>query len=107
MGINLNQLALDTAACVVEFQGYEANVTYRPNVLTPSRVMKMMEVAGEDDLGQIISFLVEIIDDWDVTRGKRKVPITEEGLKDVPFVFLKKVLFTIMEDMSAGEALPG
>lgn len=104
MAINLNQLALDTATVEVEFQGHTADVTYRPAAITTNRLSELQRSAVDDDTDAITEFLVDVLEDWDVKRGSKKVPIDVENMGIIPMVFLRSIMFAIMEDSSAGEA---
>lgn len=103
MAINLNALALDEAVATAHFQGQEASVTYRPSAITTHRLQELQRAAVEDDMGAIIDFLVDVMSDWDVTRGKTKVTIDKEGLENIPMVFLRAIMVAVMEDSTAGE----
>lgn len=104
MAINLNQLALDKAEVVAYFQTQEAKIVYRPSKITTDRLSQLQRSAVDDDMGAVIDFLVDVIEDWDVTRGKTKVPIDKENLGGIPMVFLRAIMIAVMEDSTAGEA---
>lgn len=94
MGFDLNALAGKTAQVQVHFMGHTAIVTYDPSFLTADTMRK----AGSNDDGIFGEFMTGLIKDWDLTKGKRKVPITPAGLSTVPIVFLRAVYQTVLRD---------
>lgn len=102
MGLNLTALAANEATVNVDFMGQSASVTYRPSALTQKRLQRLAK--QQDDEKALNEFFTELVTDWDVTKGKAKVPLTAEGLSDVPILFLRAVMAAIMEAADSGEA---
>lgn len=99
MGFDLSALVGKNAVTTVDFLGQSAVVTYDPNILTSDRLTK-------SDLGDssFMELFVELVKDWDVTKAKRKVPITVKGIGGVPMPFLRAVFIHIMREAGAGES---
>lgn len=102
MGFDLNALAAKAVTTPVDFMGLTATVTFNPSVLTADRVM----LAQKSDKG-FVEVFTDLVTDWDVKRGPKKVPITEKGLMSVPLPFLKAVFSTIMRYNQTGDAEAG
>lgn len=102
MGLDLNTIATKTAITKVDFMGQSALVTYNPSLLTQENILK----AQTGDSG-FVEFFTELVKDWDVKRGPKKVPITQKGLETIPLPFLKAVFRTIMKTGSHGDEEEG
>lgn len=98
MGLDLAAVAINEATTTVDFMGQSARVTYKPSVIT----QEALENTSDDD--GFLKFFSEAVSSWDVTEGKKKVPIEPAALKKVPLVFLRAVFQSIMEDGGQGEA---
>lgn len=97
MGFDLNALAAKTAVVTVTFMGQTATVMYNPSLLTQENITTAQQ--GGDQA--FVGFFTELVKDWDVKRGTKKVPLTETGLKGVPIPFLKSVFTAIYLDARA------
>lgn len=102
MGFDLNALASKSAVVNVEFMGQSALVTYNPAILTSENV----SVAQKSEAG-FVSMFTDLVTDWDVKRGTRKVPIDEKNLHTIPLQFLKAIFGAILGDSQAGAAEEG
>lgn len=105
MPIDLKNLAVDTATCVVRFMGEESKVTYRPMAITAEAIEQGFDDSDATGDGFFNMFAL-IIADWDVKSGGKKVPLTTKALKGVPMIFLKVVYETVLKDSGddVGEA---
>ena len=99
MGFDLAALVGKNATTTVDFLGQSAVVTYDPNILTSDRLT-------QSDMGDsaFMDLFSDLVKDWDVTKAKRKVPITPKGLGAVPMPFLRAVFIHIMREAGAGES---
>jgi hypothetical protein len=99
MSLDLNALASRT----VDFMGQSAKITYNPSVLTSANFNRTKQ--GDEEFA---AFFTELVTDWDVKRGAKKVPLTLVGLQGVPILFLKAVFQQIMQlkdgDVEEGKA---
>lgn len=98
MAFDLAAVAVNQASLTVDFMGQSAKIVYKPSVIT----QEALEKTTEDD--GFLSFFTECVATWDVTNGKKKVPLEIAALKAVPLVFLRAVFEAIMEDGGQGEA---
>lgn len=104
MGLDISNLAGNTAEIEFDVLDETGHVTYRPNVITAERLERIDERQEPGEPSPFISFLVDVIEDWDVMRGSKKVPLTVEGLDSVPLPLLKLIYVAMMKDVAAGEA---
>ena len=93
MPLNLTTLAGKTAKVDVEFMGQSTKVLYDPIVLTQENLDNAM--TGDT---AFVEFFCKLVKTWDVQRSGKKVPITPNGLKDVPMLLLKAIYYRVMSD---------
>jgi hypothetical protein len=107
VAFDLNALATKTAICKVEFMGQSALVTYNPSILTANNIATARKVGDEG----FVNFFSELVTDWDVKRGTKKVPINMKGLTALPMPLLKAIFVEIMghsgKDDEEGKASSG
>lgn len=106
MGIDLASIEHDVATTVVHYSGMEAKVEYRPSVLTPAGVAKFQQSTDFDEVAAFICGTETqdgLVVSWDITRGKRKVPVTADGMSGIPLSLLQAIAFGCMEDQGHGE----
>lgn len=105
MGLDLNNAASNTAVADVTFVGQTVKVTYRPMVLTTERLENLDKpVKGRSSEDVFVEFFLELVADWDVRRGAKKVPLTTNSLKAVPLMLLRAVYLQVMREAGSGEA---
>lgn len=101
--MDLQNITVDRATCIVYFYGEEAKVTYRPLAITAELVAKGF--SQDDATGDaFFDMFSTLIVDWDVKNGGKKVKIDKESLSKVPMSFLRAVYEAIMKDAASGEA---
>ena len=100
MALNLNSLANKTAKVDVPFMGEVAKVTYDPSYITRDTLTEATTKSDE----AFLEMFCTLVKDWDVTKGKTKVPLTVKALSSVPLVFLRAVFQTIMAEAGDGAA---
>lgn len=103
MALDLNALAGKTAITNVSFMGQTALIHYNPSVLTASALTKAQ--SGGDDA--FVEVFVDLVKDWDVKRGTKKVPLTKAGLSSVPITLLKAIFKGIATDGGSGSEEEG
>lgn len=99
MALDLNSLAAKTATTVVEFMGQSTTVTFNPTVLTAANITKAQ--SGGDDA--FVEVFTELVKDWDVKRGTKKVPLTKNGLNSVPIPLLKAIFRSTAQSNGGSE----
>ncbi len=104
MGIDLDNLATDQAVASFTFMGQDGKVTYRPLAITTEALENIDKRANKDDADGFINFIVDTVIDWDIKKGKKKVPIKPESLKPLPLLLLRAVYLGIMADNEPGSA---
>lgn len=89
-----------------EVSGEPFTVTYKPNVLTMAewyRLQAQQESKSPDD-SFVSQYLLLVGDSWDLTYdGKKAIPLTKEGLAEVPMSVLGALLKAITEDLLPNE----
>lgn len=101
--MDLANLSVNEATTVAYFMGQEAKITYRPMEVTPKRLEQVN--SGNDE--EFYQFFADVVSAWDVKKGPKKVPLTQEGLGDVPMALLRAVFNAIMSDTGQEEAGKG
>lgn len=98
-GIDISELDEETAFATVKFRGREMEVEYYPLRITPVKILRAVEVIKDTNVpdGGTIFLLVDVLKSWEVKRGKHLVPITIEGLQELPGPFLNEVWKTIRD----------
>lgn len=104
--MDVGNLSRNIATVPVEWQGENADVKYKPGLLTPKRIDSMVD----DDYG-LQRFIAEVVVEWDVTERVTKsakptmFPVEFERLKELPTPFLRAVMRAMLSDGSdMGEA---
>lgn len=98
MGFDINDLVGKSVETTVAIAGQEAKVWYDPNVITKARI-----TAAEKGDEEFLDFFVDLVQDWEVTQGGVKVPITQEALEPLPVVALRAIFMHIVRESSSGE----
>jgi hypothetical protein len=102
MGLDLNSLASNTATVEFEVMGQTGHLTYRPSVVTTERVEGIDQRAKADSPEGLYSFFLDVIVDWDVMTGSRKVPLTAKGIGSLPVVLHRAMFLAILRDAGQG-----
>jgi hypothetical protein len=103
MPLDLDAVAADLADATCYWQEEEVKIKYRPSAIT-TRTVESLNKSDDDDAEPFLEFVVSVLADWDVTRGKKKVQISTDTLRDIPLKFLRAIVSTIMEDSGRSEA---
>lgn len=96
MGLDLATLAGKTAVTQAEVFGEVIKVTYDPTAITIK--------STSDPTVDFVTYFVTVVKDWDLTKAKRKVALTEKAVSDVPRIVLQEVLRAVMNDVLSGES---
>ena len=82
------------------------NLTVEPSRLTPAMEAELR--AGEESSALLVHFLTTVVIDWDLLDDAgEKVPLTEEGLKDVPIMLLGMIVNEIGDAIAAKTSAEG
>ena len=104
MGIDLGNLSLDEATTMVKFGGQEAKIKYRPSIITTKRLNKIKASIEDEDVDAFITFLLETVIEWDVTKDGEMFPLEFDAMSDLPMAFIRATYLAIMGDAGQGEA---
>jgi hypothetical protein len=106
MSASLKDLLAQRRTIIVKLFGdLPVEVTYRPGFLTPRKQAEIQAAAKEetaDSTKQAVATFVGFIHAWDLEGDKKgtPVPLTEEGLADVPLAALAQITMQCGEDMT-------
>lgn len=83
----------------------DLHITYVPGMLTPEVEDELQEALEQPGSGKFVcEFASRLIEEWDLLDDDDvPIPLTAEGLKQVPIPFMGDVLAKIREDMNPGE----
>lgn len=103
---DLSELKSMTRSVTVDFFGVPIEVQYRPAAMTVELEERLFAGApeGEDARSWVLAGFQQVIAGWDVTEGGEPVPITAEGLRQVPSRVLWETLVQIGRDQSPGKS---
>ena len=101
MGLDLNNLADNTARVEFEIMGETGFVVYRPMLVTEERI-RAIEVKAKADESPFAEFFTEVLADWDVMYGSKKVPINVKGISGLPLPLLRAIYVAILRDTGTG-----
>lgn len=102
MALDLNAIATQNRGLKVDFMGHNATVLYNPSALTAEAIAKSK--TGDAAFSE---FFCELVKDWDVKRGTKKVPLNQKGLEGVPVPLLKAIFTGILRDGTAADTDEG
>jgi len=84
--------------------------TYNNTKFTKRFISDLLTKFGKDGLDDALvtvdsasALVVQLVTDWDLKSGTRKVPITDEALEDIPFGIIQAVAVAITEDQNPGK----
>lgn len=117
MPLELSNLRNNSKALRIDFGAAgDINLVYRPGNVTPNSIRRLQAVVAAEDapadddadaaiehMDAIIAFVRDIVVRWDLQRNGAVIPLTDEGLGDVPMEVLMRILGDIGEDASLGE----
>jgi hypothetical protein len=104
MPIRLKDLERDVRTCTVEYEGENAEVTYRPSAYTPF-VEDKLQAAIESNRPSsgVARLLSSVLVGWEVLGEDGEAISTDsETLSALPSAFLFAVINAITEDMGTG-----
>jgi len=97
-GVRLSEITSGLRTIKVPFGSLTISVTYRMSERTPAKVNEEFSLV-------VIDNLVRWVDSWDIVDDDdQPVPITEEGLSQVPYPVLKAIFHHVAQDNGLGEA---
>lgn len=102
MAIDFADILAEKADATVSYRGQSMRVSYFPDVITTAAI-KELESKSQEDPAAFLEFLVRLLDSWDVKAGGKPIPLTVEGLEQLPLLFLKEIYFQIMESSGSGD----
>lgn len=100
MSLNLSEIRKEKRTITVEFGEESFDVTYLPNVITPEVEDEIVAQGDEGGSQRLREQLCAVVDDWDVKvseKGK-KVPLTPDDVKQVPYSVIGAVMQAVVED---------
>lgn len=105
MGLDIASIASNTAEIAFDVLGETAHITYLPNAITAERLEQIDLPQGDNEAhSPFVTFLADIITEWDLTRGSKTIPLTPDEISKVPLPLLKAIYMEVMRDVADGEA---
>jgi hypothetical protein len=104
--MKLSQLVEDRRELAIAVGSGSIVLGYNPSGVTP-RMMAMADEAQKGNVGvaTLCAMLAPMLVDWDVTDDDNNpLPLTADGLQDIPFGILVKIMTEIGEDISVPKA---
>lgn len=109
LGIRIDELVKRRATVNVDYRGEKLKVDYYPDRFTPAmereaRARQDNEETASFGAMQIVDMLLPLLADWDLyLEGDVKVPLTPDGMSNIPINLLLEILRQVTEDMRPGE----
>jgi hypothetical protein len=108
MAISLAALKSGTRVVDIDFApAGTLKVEYSPSGYTPlleAKASEAMESGRASNM--LLTMLIPLITKWDLTgEDEKPLPITEEGLSQLPVFTLSRILEAITEDMKPGKPM--
>lgn len=103
MPATLNKLTAKTVklAIAVDDDPEAITVWYRPHNMTAKVEERVQEEAGKNlELAALVEMTQSVLADWDLAmnEGEPTIPITKEGLSEVPASILMLIMEAISKD---------
>lgn len=100
---SLRSIIASTAQVAVPFGSETINVCYRPHYLTPAFEDRFNELRADGKATEMaVQLFTTAVESWDLSwdEGGEPIPLTVDGLKDVPTDILSLVLKAVSEAAS-------
>lgn len=105
MGIDILELAADTAKVQITYKDRVSQITYHPDVLTTAMAADFATAEEAGDLEAVTNLLEPLLADWDLTAGPGvPFPPVAENLRRVPLGLLGAIFGVIQKEITSGEA---
>lgn len=97
--VDIEDLIAHEASLEIRFGGGTLNVVYDPHKVNSAHLMELSAgIPNDQKLTDTAVTLVDVIHDWDLTRGGAKVPLAVEEVAKVPWKVLNRIMFAIIRD---------
>lgn len=103
MAATLKTLRSKTKSLAIDIDGETITVQYTPRGYTAEIEDQIMAALGENrPSAMMIPAMLALVMKWDLSeeKGKPPIPLTPEGLRDVPTEILGEIVNAVTEDMN-------
>jgi hypothetical protein len=70
--VSFSSWAHRTVKVSIEVEGFNVNLSVRPNLMTPEREIQLSETTGRDSIDELLKFFCEYVTAWDITDDDGK-----------------------------------
>ncbi len=110
MGFDLGKRRQSRDTCKVPVDGEEITVTFNRNAMNQKALRILRRLGREDTTDEqereAFRLYTEVIVDWDITEGGRKVPIEVETLEGLDIFLLGDIIRHVTESMVPEGSIP-
>lgn len=65
--VTFSSWAHRTVKIAIDVEGFEVNLSVRPNLMTPEREIQLSETSGRESIDELLKFFCEYVAAWDIT----------------------------------------
>ena len=109
MPISLRALAADRQTLRIDYgEAGDLNITFTPSLVTEKLIRQIRAITADSDVDEmadaINATLLRLVESWDVTDDNGAViPLTPDGMGDVPIMVRFDILNKLVDEMRLGE----
>lgn len=110
MPLDLQNLQDESATCHIGYGAAgEINLVYRPNAITEKMIRQLRILEDEENrdfdanMAALNGLIIRLVVSWDLTNKGVPIPLTDDGLSDVPIKIRTDVLNAIFAESRLGE----
>jgi hypothetical protein len=70
--VSFSSWAHRTVKVSIRVEGFDVNLSVKPNLMTPEREIQLSETSGRDSIDELLRFFCEFVCDWDITDDDGK-----------------------------------
>ena len=100
MPINLTAVMANTKTIQFEYEGQTMPLTYKPATLTAKFLSDLQDGQTANALSE---GFCELVTDWDLRNGTKKLDITPENVASLPIQMLRQMIQGIVADGEVGK----
>lgn len=99
--LSLSDIIEDAATIEVPIGENTLELTYKPSEFTPEQEQRFVaKQKGEVKSDALVQWVVDLVTEWQLWDGDRRIPVTTEELSKLPLSFIGDVIMGIAEDVA-------